>query len=93
MEFVISRTSIWDYEYEDKTDDEIIEMMKLPQNLNIQFKEFVDIFGNKIKCPILKIDGLQELLDLENEVGQIIIRHSDYSKDFMEIEIYDDYRE
>ena len=31
MEFILSRTSVWDYKYEDKTDEEIIDLLELPK--------------------------------------------------------------
>lgn len=93
MEFIISRTTILYYEYENKTDSEIIEMIELPKKFKIHCEEIFMNNGDKIRFPILKIDSLQELIDLENEVGEIIIKNSIYAKDFMEIEIYDGYRE
>lgn len=41
----------------------------------------------------IEINSLEELMELYNEVGDIIISQSTFNPDITEIEIYDDYRE
>lgn len=95
MEFILSRTSVWTYEYEDKTDEEIIDLLELPkEKFDIQIKEFAYESGFKERLPVIKINSLEDLIRLKVIINEeIIITDSTTPKVCMEIEIYDDYRE
>lgn len=95
MEFILSRTSVWDYKYEDKTDEEIIDLLELPkEKFDIQIKEFTAQSGIKNRLPVIKINSLEDLIRLKTIVKEeIIIKNSITFSEYMEIEIYDDYRE
>lgn len=47
----------------------------------------------KDKAWFIKIDNLEDLLNLQNKYGKIIIYRSWRNYEYMMIEIYDDYRE
>lgn len=95
MEFILSRTSTWTYEYEDKTDGEIIDLLKLSkEKFDIQVKELVYESGAKKRLPVIKINSLEDLIRFKAIVKEeIIIIDGTTPNGFMEIEIYDDYRE
>lgn len=95
MEFILSRTSVWTYEYEDKTDEEIMDLFELPKGkFDIQIEEFTDESGFKKRLPVIKINSLEDLIRFKTIVKEeIIITDSTTPKEYMGIEIYDDYRE
>lgn len=95
MEFILSRTSVWPYKYEDKTDEEIINLLELPkEEFDIQIKEFTDMRGIKKRKPVIKINSLEDLIRFRAIVkNEIIITGGITPNEDVEIEIYDDYRE
>lgn len=95
MEFILSRTSVWTYEYEDKPDEKIIDLLEIPkEEFDIQIKEFTYKSGDKERLPVIEINSLEDLIRLKAIVKEeIIITDSTTPNGWMKIEIYDDYRE
>lgn len=97
MIFIIERVSLSEYEIHDKTDEEIIEKMKIPKKFKnrVQIKrENLTYVENYVNCYI-EIQTLEELMDLQNDVGDLIITDGEcvQQKNMPEIQIYDDYIE
>lgn len=82
MRFIITRTSRYIYSEENPCDgatkEKIFTDWKEPVEVTAWFKE---------------INTLEELLAFIKKNGQIVIGKSYQNKKYLEIEIYDDYRE
>lgn len=85
MEFIIQRTSdcINDYETKPIRNDNRLYFKKLPKYRD---------YDEKRKVWFIKIDTLEELMQLYKEQGDLIICE-DYLEKTPVIEIYDDWRE
>lgn len=97
MIFIIERVSLLEYEIHDKTDEEIIEKMEIPKKFRdrVQIKrENLTYVENYVNCYI-EIQTLEELMDLQNDVGELIITDGEdvQQENMPKIKIYDDYIE
>jgi len=78
MKFTITRTSTW---YDKKPYKNAIE------------EEYINIWGQKQKEWVIEINTLEELLKLQKEEGDIIIKNDILGNNKLALEIYDTYRE
>ena len=87
MKFIVYRTSS-NFNMEDLT-----ELNINITKYNVSIETIIDRFGNKCKNAIIEINTLEDLIELNNDYGAIIIHMPYFNKEFKEIEIYDDWRE
>ena len=92
MDFIISRTSIWSFQYEDKSSEEIIKMLDIPTDFNIKIENIYDKYDDEYKRAIISLNSIEDLTKLQDKVGELILTKNRF-RDLYEIEIYDDYRE
>lgn len=98
MKFLLKRSSVRDYQYENKSNDEILDLIKVDRTkYKLCVKKCEYVLVNKMhytkKGVFIEINNIDELLELEKDYGEIIITSSTLNKDIKVIEIYDDYRE
>lgn len=82
MRFELQRASIRWFDYENKNNEDIVELWDLPKNFNISFT-----FDGRDTEVFIEINSLEELMNFEEAVGHDLIISED------RIVIYDDYVE
>lgn len=96
MKFIIERASLREYLLHNETDKEILEKMRIPEKFRdkVQIKrENLHCIENYVSCYI-EIQTLEELLDLYDTVGDLIVMDADIEdKNICKIKIYDYYVE
>ena len=83
MEFKISRASSWDNEKKPLEDDRVYYKVLPKYSDN----------NEKRKVWFIKINTLEELIDLYNKEGSLILEEDYFDGNIKEIIIYDDYIE
>ena len=84
MKFILTRTSAIRNE-DVKVDNKKYNIKKIQVDSNKSYGLFVEL--------LIEINSLEELMELQKDYGDIIIKDYFYNKNLKEIEIYDTYRE
>ena len=93
MEFVITRASSW--RTNEMTDDEILKDIDLPYEFDSKVKRIKWEIADKReeRVVVVELNGLEDLVGLQNKVGcELIVTTHMFTK-LPEIEIYNGWRE
>lgn len=99
MKFILTRTTILNNYFKIESLEDMNKKL-VSKNINGRWKvseEIIDGFMHglkeKYKVHMIEINSLEELMEFQHEVGSIVIERFWLNVNYLELEIYDDYRE